>query len=368
MKRYNYLFEDICRFENLCGAYYQARKGKRQSPTVAYFETKWEHYLLKMEHSLRTKTYRPGAYTTFYIHDPKKRMISAAPFFDRVVHHALCQVIEPIFDRTFIYHTYANRSGKGTHAAIRQCQKYARQFPYVLKADIKKYFPSIHHATLKGLVRRKIKCRDTLWLVDLIIDHSNPQERIWDYFPGDNLFSPVREKIGLPMGNLTSQFFANLYLSPLDHYVKESLGIEGYIRYVDDFLVFGIEKGKLQEVKHRIDVFLKDQLRLMLHPKKSHVFPVATGIPFLGQRVYLTHRKLQQQNVRRLRKRMRYDIQAFMDKALSADEFECKLNAWLGHARQADTFHLRHSIYQELLSKYGLPIFRKYDGSWKVLC
>ena len=203
---WKFVYTQIYAFENLYLGFKKARKGKKRTRANAAFEVNLEKELFKLQDELKGQHYCPGSYTTFKIYDPKERMISAAPFRDRVVHHALCNIIEPIFDATLIYDTYANRKGKGTHAGIRRCQHFAKQYKYVLKADIRKYFPSIDHAILKGLIHKKIKCQPTLELIDKIIDYSNPQEQVPDYFPGDTLFTVVERKKGLPMGNLTSQF------------------------------------------------------------------------------------------------------------------------------------------------------------------
>ena len=158
-------------------------------------------------------------------------MISAAPYRDRVVHHALCAVIMPIFEKTLIHDTYANRVGYGTHRALERFTSFARSHRYVLQCDIRKYFPSIDREILKTLIRRKIQCPDTLWLIDAIIDNGNDQESSPDFFPNDSLLDPVERKRGLPIGNLTSQWFANIYLSGFDHFVKEQLKVKKYLRY-----------------------------------------------------------------------------------------------------------------------------------------
>jgi retron-type reverse transcriptase len=158
-------------------------------------------------------------------------LISAAPYRDRVVHHALCAVIMPIFEKTFIHDTYANRVGYGTHRALERFTSFARSSQYVLQCDIRKYFPSIDREILKTLIRRKIQCPDTLWLIDAIIDNGNDQESSPDFFPNDSLLDPVERKRGLPIGNLTSQWFANIYLSGFDHFVKEQLKVKKYLRY-----------------------------------------------------------------------------------------------------------------------------------------
>ena len=348
MKRFSDLYDKIVTFDNLLLAYYKARKGKRNNDNVAAFEVNLEYKLFQLQEELKNKSYQPGKYKTFKIYDPKERMISAAPFRDRVVHHALCNIIEPLFEGTLIYDTYANRKGKGTHAGIRRCQQFLRQYKYVLKADIRKYFPSIDHQILKEIITRKVKCRPTLDLISLIIDNSNPQEPVPDYFPGDDLFSLNQRRKGLPMGNLTSQFFANLYLSPFDHFVKEKLRIKGYVRYVDDFVLFHDDKKYLHELKRECQRFLAEHLRLMLHPRKSEVFPTRNGVSFLGQRIFYTHRRLRRENVQRFYRRLNCRIEQYHAGTLSPEKLECQLNSWLGHARQADTWRLRRAVVRHL--------------------
>lgn len=365
MKRVGQLYEQIISFPNLLEAFYQARKGKRDKPNVAAFEANLEKEVLLLAQELRSGSYRPGPYRTFRILDPKERMISAAPFRDRVVHHALCRVIEPIFEPTLISDTFANRTGKGTHAGIRRAQQFVRKYRYALKADIRKYFPCIDHEILKALIARKIKCGRTLALIDWIIDNSNPQERVNDYFPGDDLFAPLTRRKGLPMGNLTSQFFANLYLSPLDHLVKERLQLTGYVRYVDDFVLFHDDKRSLHEAEVVIRNFLAGHLRLALHDHKTAIFPVKDGLTFLGQRIFPDHRRLRRENVQRFKKRLEKRLQAYGLGEISPGTFEIQLNSWLGHARQADTWRLRKAVFC-LLRSYGLPLFEK-GSSWKLL-
>ena len=250
MKRHGNLWEPMTSFENLLRAAHAAARGKRFKPGVARFFFHLEPELLRLQAELVARTYRPGPYRTFTIHEGKPRQISAAPFRDRVIHHALTGILEPIFERSLIRDSYACRRGKGTHAAVDRCQEFARRFRYVLKADVRKYFPSIDHAILKGLVARRIKDPHVLWLADRIIDHSNPQDSVPMWFPGDNLFTPTERRRGLPLGNQTSQFFANVYLDPLDHFVTDRLGMS-YVRYVDDFLVFAEDKRRLHEVRRR---------------------------------------------------------------------------------------------------------------------
>lgn len=239
VKRYGNLWPQVIEFENLWKASRQAQQGKRFRESILAFNHDLEQNLLQLQEELRTKTYQPGAYHTFEITDPKPRLISAAPYRDRVVHHALCNVIVPLMERSFIDDSYANRVGYGTHRALKRFIQFARSSRYVLQCDIQKYFPSIDHVILKDKIRHKLKCQETLWLIDSIIDNGKVQNPILNYFPGDTLLTPLERPMGLPIGNLTSQFFANVYLNGLDHFVKESLQVSKYLRYVDDFLLFG---------------------------------------------------------------------------------------------------------------------------------
>jgi len=236
-KRHNNLFDGIADFGALHAAAKRAVLGKRKKPGACAFFANLEHELLSLARQLVEGTYRPGRYVTIEVHDPKKRLVSAAPFRDRVVHHALCAVIQPIFEVGFIDNTFANRKGKGTHKAIGVFERYRDRHAHVLRCDIFRYFPAIDHEILKAEFRRRIACAKTLALMDLIVDGSNAQEPVNLHYPGDDLLAPLKRRRGLPIGNLTSQFFANLYLDRFDHFVTEVLRAP-YVRYVDDFALF----------------------------------------------------------------------------------------------------------------------------------
>jgi retron-type reverse transcriptase len=365
MKTYNHLYEKIINFENLLRAARKAQQGKRYKSTVAAFHFQLEENLLQLQRQLQQKTYQPGRYRTFYVFDPKQRMISAAPYHDRVVHHALCNVIEPIFEKTFIYDSYANRKGKGTHQAIARYQYYAQQFQYVLKVDIRKFFPSIDHAILKQEIRRKIRCPNTLWLIDRIIDNSNPQEFHLQWFAGDHLFTPVERRSGLPIGNLTSQFWANVYLNRFDHFVKETLQVTGYIRYVDDFVLLGNDKHQLKQWKEAVVQYLAT-LRLTPHPHKTQIHHTKDGVPFLGFRVFPQHRYVRKEKVKRYRRYLQRNLQRRQEGTLSPQTLEDQLNAWLGHLRFGQNRRLEYNIFW-YLRRQGVRLFRSPSGSWRVL-
>ncbi len=345
MKTYKNLFNEIATFENLYAAYLKAAVCKRNKIDVLDFAHFLEINLCQLRDELLNQSYKPGGYQSFLIYEPKPRLISKAPFRDRVVHHALMNVIGPLLEKSLVFDSYANRVGKGTHRAIQRYQYFSRRFSYALKCDIHKFFPSIDFAVLKSLIRRKIACRKTLWLIETIIDNSNEQEPVQVYFPGDTLFTPIERRKGLPIGNLTSQFFANYYLNPLDHFIKEKLHCKGYVRYVDDFVLFANDKKQLGAWKRTIAVFLQDY-RLLLHPRQCHIYPVQTGRRFLGQVVFPGKRRLTGENVRRFRRRLRQWTQH------PPENIEARLAAWLGHARQADT----ESLLATLFSSYPTPL------------
>lgn len=344
MKTYKNLFAQIISFENILLASYKAAKGKRERYYVIDFFIKLEENIYRLQRELLQQSYYPGGYTTFRIYNTKPRKISAAPFRDRVVHHALINVIGPLLERSFIYDSYANRVGKGTHKAIRRFQSYLRRYDWVLQGDIKKYFPSIDHEILKSLFRKKMADSKTLWLIDTIIDGSNKQEAIDDYFPGDDLFAPYQRRKGLPIGNLTSQFFANFYLNPFDHFVKEKLRCPAYLRYVDDFVLFSHSKRELQEWRQRISKFI-EHYRLRLKPRGVHLYPARNGNRFLGQVVFRTHRRLAGENVRRFRKRLR------KWEKMPPENLDQRIASWVGHAKQADTQALLKSFSNPMIDR-----------------
>ena len=348
MKTHNRLFQRICSFENLLNAAQKAQRSKRFRVEVARFNFHREKELYRLQEDLRTRTYRPGEYREFYIYEPKLRKISAAPYRDRVVHHALCNVIEPIFDRTFIFDSYACRKGKGTHKAVNRFTEFSRKNSYVLKCDIKKYFPSIDHDILKSMFRRKIRDAETLWLMDLIVDSSNPQERVHEYFDGDDLLISLNRKRGIPIGNLTSQFFANIHLNGFDHFVKEDLKCNYYIRYVDDFVVLDTDKARLHQVKSEIAGYLA-RLRLKLHEHKCQIFPVKDGTDFLGYQVFPTHRRLRPASVRRSRRRLRRLREDYETGKISWTDVNHSVQSWLGHVQHADTYGLRRALFSDTI-------------------
>lgn len=347
MKRFTNLWCQITDFANLLEAAKKAQKGKRYRDNILAFNYNRETELLDLQTALLTKTYRPGAYRTFEIVEPKRRLISAAPYRDRVVHHALCNIIVPLADSSFIYDSYANRVGKGSHRALKRFTRFARSSRFVLQCDLQKYFPSIDHELLKAVIRRKIKCKDTLWLIDTIIDNSNEQPSAAFHFPGDNLLSPLDRRRGLPIGNLTSQFFANWYLNPFDHFVKSTLRVKKYVRYVDDFALFSDDQAFLQEARQAIEENLAT-VRLKIHPIKSQLFETRHGANFLGFRVLPDRIRVRTENLRRARRRLRQLQADYAIGQLSLEKLTQSLQAWEAHLKHGDTWQLRQQIFTSL--------------------
>jgi retron-type reverse transcriptase len=352
MKTWKRLYATVCSFDNLLAAARAAARAKKTRQDVASLLFDLEPNLLALRRELLEHTYRPGPYREFRITDPKPRLISAAPFRDRVVHHALCRVIEPLFDRTFIRDSYACRRGRGTHRALDRFTGHARRHPYVLKCDIRRFFPSLDHAILRDLLARRLRDTEVLWLIGAILEASNPQEPVIDHFPGDDLLTPLLRRKGLPIGNLTSQFWANVYLDPLDRFVTQELRPPGYVRYCDDFAIFGDDKRSLGQVRGCVDHFL-ESLRLKLHPSKCMIYPTSAGVAFLGFKVFPTHRLLLKPAVRRFRRRARRLQRAFAAGDVTCQDITRSMQAWVAHASHGDTYHLRERLLREVVFSKG---------------
>jgi retron-type reverse transcriptase len=355
MKRVGGLWETVVSFANLHEAVRRASLGKRKRPDVAAFLMNVESELVSLRHELESDTYRTGPYREFLVHQAKPRLISAAPFRDRVVHHALTQVLEPIFERRFSRDSYACRVGKGTHKALQRAKWAAARFPYVLKCDIRKYFASIDHAILQSLLEKTVKCQATLRLAQCIIDGWDEPEQVIHYFPGDDLFSPLERRRGLPLGNQTSQFLANVYLNPLDQYVNRELRPGCYIRYVDDFLLFSQSKAELAEMRGAVETFL-DELRLLVHERKSRVYRCTEGVTFLGWRLFPEKSRLVRENVVRFRRRLREMERAFREGAATREDIRTRIHSWIGHAAAGNTWRLRERLFAQFTLVKGSAV------------
>lgn len=340
------MFDAVTAWDNLWLAYGKAASGKRRRGSAAAFEHQVADRLIALQAELRTKAYRPGPYCHFFIHEPKRRKISAAPFRDRVVHHALCNLIEPVFDARFITHSYANRIGKGTHHALDRLQDLARRYRYVLRADVVQHFPSIDHAILSAKLARVIRDADVLWLAEVILASGAgvlAQEYRMRYFADDDLLAGCRPR-GLPIGNLTSQFWSNVYLNDFDWFVARELGCGAYLRYVDDFALFSDSKTRLYAWKEAVIARLAQE-RLTIHEAATQVLPTHCGIPWLGFVVHPTHRLLKRRNAVNFTHRLELSLDDYQAGQISFAQLNARVKGWVNHVRYADTWGLRGHLF-----------------------
>jgi RNA-directed DNA polymerase len=334
MRRVKRLYSQIYAFDNLYTAYLKARRGRRYDSEVLLFTARLEDELMALYHELAAGAYHTGEYRAFVVREPKRREVAALPFRDRVAHHAICNVVEPIFERSFIAHSYACRVGKGTHAGADRVTAWLRRLgregiePYVLKADISQYFASVDHEALLDILRRKIGCRRTIELLEMIVRGAG------------------RDGKGIPIGNLTSQLFANVYLNELDQFVKHELHAHYYLRYMDDFVILHPDKAQLHRWRESIGAFLGARLRLTLNHRTS-VFPASRGIDFLGYRIWRTHRLLRKRSARDMRRKLRRFEAQFAVGALDLPRAHASIQSWLGHARHANTYNLRQQMFSD---------------------
>ncbi len=347
MKRLNNLWPQLVSFENFWQSWRKARKGKGRRASVLAFQLNLESELIELQRELVSGEYRPGPYRLFTIYERKPRLIAAAAFRDRVVHHAVMNLIEPPLDRRFIFDSYACRKGKGVHKAVDRYQRWARRYRYVLKLDIQQYFPSIDHAILEEKLEARIRDRRVLGLLKQIIAGSPEYSADPIYFPGDDLLTPLERRRGIPIGNLTSQFFANLLLDDFDHWVRETLGASAFLRYVDDMVLLDDDKGRLADWRAAIRERLARE-RLRLHPRKANIYPTRDGLNLLGYLVFPNHRRLRNDNGHRFRRRLEAFARGYHEGWLEWDDFNPSVQSWIGHARHADTLGLRKRIFSEV--------------------
>jgi retron-type reverse transcriptase len=350
MKRHYNLYHEIYSWKNLLYAWKRARKGKRLHISASLFECHLDEELTQLRASLLDESYISAGYTSFTVHEPKRRKISAAPFRDRVVHHALCNILVPIFERKFIYDSYANRVGKGTHAALDRCTYFMRRYPYVLPCDIQQFFPAIDHEILKSRLAAVIGDTQVLRLCGKIIDSGKgilDSEYRPRFFPGDDLFASLRPR-GLPIGNLTSQFWANVYLNPLDQFIKRNLKCTAYVRYVDDFLLFANDLPTLNHWKVAIIDFLV-HLRLTIHENRSHAQEINNGIPFLGFTIFPEHRRLRRSKGISYRRHLGTLYRNYRSQRASRKDMDVSVRAWIGHAQHGDTWGLRTRMFEKII-------------------
>lgn len=351
------LWPEMSTTGNLFAAAKLAAAGKRFRPDVAAFLLNLEEEVFRLRRELLDCSYRPGAYRSFLVEDPKPRVISAAPFRDRVIHHAFTRIVEPVFERRFTKDSYACRKGMGTHAALERARSAIQRSPFVLKADVVRFFPSIDQEILTRLLSRAIADEDVLRLAGVILAGFRTEGND-AYFDGDDLFTPFERVRGLPLGNQTSQFFANVYLNPLDHFVARHLKPAAYVRYVDDFLVFADSKEQLEEERSAIEAFL-GRLRLRVHPRKNRIYRSRDGVTFLGWRLFPNRTRLVRSNVTAFRRRLLALSRRYSDGRAAWGDVSQRIASWQGHAAWGNTFHAREALLSEATfqrsSLFSLP-------------
>lgn len=328
----------------LLAATQRAALGKRQRPEVARFLMDAERECLRLQRALRLppdspEAWRPGPAYSFDIRDPKPRRITALPFVDRVVHHALCAVIEPRLTRYAIYDSYACQVGKGQHAALARAQRFvvASRGGWAFRGDVTSYFASIPHEPLLDLLMRRVADRE---LVERL-------ERIVRAYP-------AATGRGLPIGALTSQHLANLYLGALDHYIKDDLGVRRYLRYMDDWLAVG-DRDAMLELRGQVEAYLRERLLLKLNPRTSNVLPLRDGVPLLGMRVYEAVIRMRPERWRRFRRTQRAVAEALQAGELDEDEAARRLASQYAHIAQFDTYRLRKNELARLAEASNGP-------------
>lgn len=304
MHKIKNIFPIIYDFENLFNAYKAGIKCKRYRPDVMAYTDKLEENLIELQNEFIWQTYTVGRYNIFYVYEPKKRMIMSLQFKDRVAQHAIYSQLNPYFEKQFIHDSYACRVGKGTHKAVNRLHNWLKQTDrkpqrfYYLKLDIAKYFYRIDHEVLMDILRKKIADKDLLHVLSVIINCEDTNFGLpLGADIGDVAFDELLGEVGLPIGNLTSQMFANLYLNELDQFCKHKLHLRYYIRYMDDIIILHPDKKYLEKIKNKIADFLEKELRLQLN-KKTCIRPTSMGIEFVGFRIWSTHIKLRKKTAR----------------------------------------------------------------------
>ena len=342
LHRHRHLFERVSSFENVLAAARAALRGKRRGRAGAAFFADLEHEVAALHRELRDGSYRHGPYHYFEIHDPKTRSVAAADFRDRVVHHAIVRVLEPLFETRLIEDTYACRRGKGTHSALRRAAAFARWHAWALECDVSRYFPSIDQAVLLAQVERVVADERLLALLRHILEsHTDAETTEWI---GDGLFDIRVRRRGIPIGNLTSQFLANVHLSPLDHFVKHGLRVRGYLRYMDDFVLFGDDAAVLRAQGRAVKAQLA-ALGLRMHPDKYRLRPTATGVDFVGFVAFRDGRiRLRRRSVRRFERRYRRQRHLVERGHGDPAALTNSVQAWVAHARHAKSQELRHAV------------------------
>jgi retron-type reverse transcriptase len=329
-------YSDVYSFENLYNAYLKTRKQKKYRREVLQFSYNLDHELISLQNELKQHTYHVGEYRLFIVTEPKRRQIVALPFRDRIVQHALNNIIEPVFERRMIYDSYACRVNKGTHAAARRVSYFLGKPEniYFLKMDVKSFFASINRDILKSIVYRYIDDEEIIWLSNVIFDSS--------------------PAAGLPIGNLMSQLFANVYLHELDHHCKCDLGVKYYLRYMDDIIIMSYSKNYLKAVLIDVNDFLTRHLNISLN-SKTNIGKCSDGIEFVGYRIWRNYRLIKKQSIMRMKKKVR----AWKHGKIPDGKYLASIGSWIGHSFNTSSHRVVEQVMLDSLQEMNR---RLHDG------
>lgn len=325
MKRANNLLPLIEDMDNLQLAFWKAGKGKRHAAAVLAYQENLEENLRELRRQIQVGSVEVGDYRYFLVHEPKEREICASAFREQVLHHALMNVCHSPFDKKLIHDCYASRKGKGTYAALERAKDYTRKYSWYLKLDVRKFFASIHHDVLKGQLVGMFKEERLLRIFFQIIDSFEA--------------SPGR---GVPIGNLTSQYFANHYLSGLDHYIKERLGIEAYVRYMDDMVLWHDDKMVLKAVDKVVTAYLENCLQLELKPIQLN--SAEQGLPFLGYRLFAHYGRLLQKSKQRFIRKLNQTIESWHEYRLDDAGAAARILPLVAFTGHVQALHFRKGV------------------------
>jgi len=337
---FNNIYRNIITPENIFQCWEEFLVGKKKKKDVLIFERNLEDNLFGLYHELKEKMYMPGDYSGFYVRDPKLRLIHKAAVADRVVHHIVCRELERIFEPSFYAHSYSCRKNKGTHKGVlafyslaRKASKNNTKTCWVLKCDVKKFFASINQQILLEILKRKIKDDDYIGLLRKIID-SFHSDRTTD----------ISNKKGIPIGNLTSQYFANVYLNDLDQFVKQKLKVKYYVRYADDFVILSCDKLYLENLLPSIQLFLKEKLDLIVHPDKIFFKKFSSGVDFLGYIIFPHYILPRTKTRRRLFRKIKLKIEEYKSGEITIEKLNQTIQSYLGYLSHANSYKLRREL------------------------
>lgn len=342
-------YEQVYDYDNLKRAYKQTQLGSRKYKTGSFrLASAKEYWLAKLWKALKEKKWRPGRYIEFYVYEPKARLVHAPHTIDKLVQFSTHLVLQEIYRPVFIKDSYACLEGKGTHKAVDRIQHmmrtaaYMYDDPYIIKADVRKFFYSIDRDVLKQIYRKKIPRQeaDFLWLLDMIVDSSPEGDR------------------GIPLGNVTSQDFANIYLNEVDQYCKRYLGLKRYVRYMDDITIVVKDKQTAKAILAKMRDFVQDRLHLKFN-QKTQIYPIRQGINTLGFKIYTDHKLVRDQSKRAMKRRIKAMDRKLKEGLIDEKAVQQSVNSWLGHARHSNSYNLANKIF----AKY--PYVKVEDKNWK---